>query len=384
MAASKRPLALLPLALAVASPTAAAAEVDLVHAAATVIQARLPDQADPDALDRAAIRGMMRWLNLQSGVPGNDLLTEDELLARRAVLAGERVGLGIEFSVAPGRGLVITTVFEGSPAAAAGVAPEDLVVAVNDQPLTGLSGAVIQQLLDALGERADSAPIILDLRDTDGTLHRRALRPASFLVPPARVTSDDDRVLVRLDLIGPGAKDAVAQALAGTGKRPVVMDLRDVSVGTVADLAAVTGLFIKAGEPVLRLVDPAGRVDTSVAEAAGAAGTHRGPLVVLVNGGTSGLGEALAAALHEQAGAPLVGSPTAGVASFPSFHPIGDGLVLQLADTALLTGAGATWSQVGLAVDLVVQPVQIPLLGPVGGSLPDMQLEAALRYLGTP
>ncbi|NOY26637.1 MAG: PDZ domain-containing protein [Oligoflexia bacterium] len=376
---------MLPLAVVVAVPTAAAAEVDLVHAAATVIQARLPDQADPYALDQAAIRGMMRWLDLQTGVPGNnDLLTEDQLLARRARLSGERVGLGIEFAVAPGRGLVISTVFEGSPAAAAGVASGDLVVALNDQPLTGLSGAVIQSLVDTLGARSDAAPIVLDLRDAAGKLHRRALQPAAFLVPAARVTSDDDHVLVRLDVIGPGAVDGVSQALLGTGKRPVVMDLRDVSVGTVADLAAVAGLFVEEGQPVLRAVDPAGRVDTSQAVSAGSAGAYHGPLVVLVNGGTSGLGEALAAALHEQAGAPLVGTPTAGVASFPSFHPIGDGLVLQLGDTALLTGAGATWSRSGLAVDLVVQPVQIPLLGPVRGGLPDMQLEAALRYLGTP
>lgn len=368
------------------SPGVRAAEDDVVGAAAKVIEARLPARVDAPALRVAAIEGMTRWLDEQTGVPGNAVLTEAEFQARQARLRGERHGLGIEFTVAAGRGLLVTEVFAGSPSAVGGIAPGDLVVAIDDRPFTGLAGPGIHLAVEGLATRPRGAPVVLDLRREGGALRRLELVPGPFTAPPARVTTDDDRVVVRLDVVGPGVAEVAAAAIEDLGGRALVLDLRDVSDGALEHVVALASIFLDRGHPVLRTVDPAGRTDTLVTPplASASAPRHAGRLAVLVNRGTSGPAEALASALRADGRALLVGTRTAGRASQPSFHPIGDGLVLQLADTTLLAGDGTTWTGQGLAPDLVVEPIQVPLVGPVRAGFPDIQLETALRYLAAP
>lgn len=372
---------LLPLALLLSVPGASAAEADVVQAATRIIEARLPDRADPEALRLAALQGMASWLDGQGGAASNAVLTEAEDRARQARLRGERTGMGIEYTVAAGRGLLVTEVFPGSPAAAAALAPGDLVVAVDDHPFTGLTAPNIQQLVDARVQAARAGPVVLDLRREGGPLRRLELRPGTFAVPPARVTTDDARLLLRLDVLGPGTPAVAAAALAQAGDRVVVIDLRDVREGTLPAVAGLAALLLGPDRPVARTVDPSGRTDTVLSQGER---VYKGRVAVLVNRGTAGAAEALAAALRDQGRAALVGTRTAGHAAQESHHPLGDGLVLQLADTSLLAADGTSWATTGLLPDLVVEPVQVPLIGPVRTAFPDIQLEAAHRFLAAP
>lgn len=374
------PLALL-LLLTPALAPARAAEADVVQAASRIIEARMPDRADPQALRLAALEGMARWLDAHGGTTGNAVLTEAQDRARQARLRGERTGMGIEYTVAAGRGLVVTEVFPGSPAAAAALGPGDLVVAVDDQPFTGQSGSGIQQLLDAHVARARGGPVVLDLRREDGALRRLELRPGAFSVPPARVTTDDARVVLRLDVLGPSTPAVAAAALAQVGDRVLIIDLRDVREGTLPAVTGLAALLLGPGVPVARTVDPSGRTDTLRSQGER---LYPGRVAVLINRGTSGPAEALAAALRDQGRAALVGTRSAGHGAMESHHPLGDGLVLQLADTGLLAADGTSWAGAGLLPDLVVEPIQVPLVGPVRASFPDIQLEAAHRYLAAP
>ncbi|MCK6504861.1 S41 family peptidase [Myxococcota bacterium] len=370
---------LLPLLLLCAR--ADAAEADVVQAATRIIEARMPGRADPDALRLAALQGMASWLDAQAGAPGNAVLTVAEDRARQARLRGERTGMGVEYTVATGRGLLVTEVFPGSPAAGAALLAGDLVVAVDDHPFTGLAAPAIQQLVDARVLAGRGRGVVLDVRREEGPLRRLELRPGTFVVPPARVTTDDARLVLRLDVLGPGTPAVVSQALAQAGGRLVVLDLRDVREGTLAAVAGLAGAFLGPDQPVARTVDPSGRVDAvkSTGERA-----HAGRIAVLVNRGTAGPAEALAAALRDQGRAAVVGTRTAGHAALESHHPLGDGLVLQLADTMLLAADGTSWAAGGVQPDLVVEPVQVPLVGPLRTGFPDIQLEAAHRFLVAP
>ena len=67
-----------------------------------------------------------------------------------------------------------------------------------------------------------------------------------------------------------------------------------------------------------------------------------------------------------------------------SLHPLGDDLVLRLADVHLRSPAGRSWAPRGLAPDVTVEHPDVLL--PPGGvyALPDLQLEAAIRLLRAP
>ncbi len=368
------------LLLGVSATSAQAGEpVGVVDAAATVIEARMPAAFSREALDRAALDGVARWLDAQTGGQGNDVLTKEEADARQARLRGQRFGLGIEYTVAAGRGLLVTGVLPGAPAADVDLREGDVIVAVDDRSFTGLSGAAIVR---AVREQLDSGRergVELDVRRQSVPLQHVVLHAQSFDAPAAGLTRHDDHLVARLDVVGAGVARRIADALESDAPDLFVLDLRDVDDGELADAVSLVDLFVGPGQAVLMTVDPAGR-STSLRTAA--ASVWEGELVVLVNRGTAGVAEAVASALRTRAGAVLAGTRTAGIATQPSFHPLGDGLVLKLADTALRAADGSSWAGAGLAPDLVVEPLQIPVVGPVRDHVVDIQLDAALRYVG--
>lgn len=376
MASMISALPLLVLSLVGPVPPARAQELDVVEAAARIIEERVPAGVQEGGLDRAAIEGMTRWLDEATGVPGNALLTEEQHAELQQRLRGERFGLGIEFTVAPGRGLLVTGVRPGSPAAASSVHPGDIIVAIDDRAFIGQPGPAIVAMVAERTRRG--GPVALDLKRGDEALHRQTLQPAAFTAPPARVTRDDDHLQVVIDVVGDGVAELVRGELE-TAPQAVVLDLRDVSEGRLDSALALAGLFVGPDRPLLWTVDPSGARQAHHSRGSAA---FFGPLIVLVNRGTAGVAEALVAALDSGASTTVAGTRTAGVASVPSFHPLGDGLVLQLADTALLSADGGSWAGRGLAPDLLVEPVQVPLVGPVRATPPDIQLDAALRYVG--
>lgn len=81
------------------------------------------------------------------------------------------------------------------------------------------------------------------------------------------------------------------------------------------------------------------------------------PLVMLVNGGTSGSAEAFAGALHEAGVGLLIGSKTAGMASIAREFPLKNGERLRIATTPIKLGNGD--------------------LFPIGGLKPDIQVDVA-------
>ena len=86
----------------------------------------VPDQA----FDQAAVKGVVANLD-----PHSAFLDAAEYDEMRAATTGSYTGVGIEVSVQDGRVVVVTPI-EGSPAAKAGVHAGDIVLAVNDQPVT--------------------------------------------------------------------------------------------------------------------------------------------------------------------------------------------------------------------------------------------------------
>jgi carboxyl-terminal processing protease len=341
-----------------------------------LVEARTGGAMDPGAADRAAVEGLLSWLDAQNGATGSRLLDEAAYQAQLAWLRGEREGLGAEFAVVAGQGVLITEVFEGSAAARAGLRVGDLVVALDDQPFTGLPAAAIL----ALVKRGGAGGATLDVRREQGELRRIKVQRAPYRVGAIQAQAGDGAWLVRVKFFGEGTGAALARALAQVpGDAPIVLDLRDNEGGSIDEAVGAASCFLPAGTPVLQRVGPDGTVSTVRSRAPGRSEPPR--VAILVNQGTLGAAEALAVALQEQRVAQLVGTRTGGLAHVPSHHRLASGLVLQLVDTSLRSPAGRAWTGAGLAPDLVVQAPAIPVVGPPGKEPPDLQREAALRLL---
>lgn len=348
---------------------------DALEKTIDLLEARYPTPLDTASADRAAVAGVLAWLDGTQGTAGSQVLDEAAYQAQQSWFRGDRDGLGAEFSIVAGQGLLITEVFASGAAAQAGLRVGDLVVALDDQPFTGLPAAAIH----ALVKRSAGPSATLDVRRDQSELKRFKVQRGPYKVAAVQVGEADGLAIIRIKFFGQGTADDLARALRAVAPgAAVVIDLRDNEGGSIDEVVAAASAFLATGTTVAKRVGP----DGSLTDLKSRAGTpFEGRLALLVNQGTQGPAEAFAAALQDNRSAALVGTRTGGVATVPSFHRIDADLVVQLADTGLRSPTGRAWAGAGLAPDLVVQAPSQLLVGPPGSDPPDMQRDAAIRLL---
>ncbi len=363
----------------VAFPRNAAAE-DLtgLEAALLEINDQFPATVGSASLYRAALEGVAHHLGEVMGTPGNRVLTAEEESAYARWLEGHRTGIGAEFSIVAGRGLLITEVFEDGPASASGVKVGDLVVSIDDHPFTGMSPAAIHSQV----RRSTRANSTLDIRRKDGSIRRLSVTHGSYRVPSIRSSEEDSRTPVaRIPFFGRGTAKALSLWLRNQQTSDaVVIDLRDNEGGSLDEVLRAADLFLDPGSIIVNR----GR-DRAVMEplAASQDAQWRRNVVVLVNQGTKGVAEAFAAALRDNGRCVLVGTRTSGRAVDVSIYEAGRGFVLQVADTHLSAPSGTSWSGRGLTPNVIVESSDLAIPVGMGGNVPDLQRDTALRLIST-
>jgi carboxyl-terminal processing protease len=131
---------------------------------------------------------------------------------------------------------------------------------------------------------------------------------------------------------------------------PAALELLTGPPGGLLDQAvAVSSLFLARGRVVSI---QAAHERPQVLFATGRSPTSRLPVVVLVNRYTASAAEVVAAALHDNRRAVLVGESTFGKALVQSIEPLRNGAALKLTTARYLTPAGADISSRGLHPDV--------------------------------
>jgi C-terminal processing protease CtpA/Prc len=323
-----------PLPVAVAERLRKAPSDDDVLAAVAAARLDLGDPAslrDKDAL-LVSVRAMSRLLDSHSSV-----LTEAEVRRINHPDAGQ--GVGLDATEAPAGGLVVTAVVPGGPAQRAGIRPGDRISHVNGEAADDMrwAAALAHLNTDPLLTGTTGGPRFLHLvlrrpeRDKAWAvrLEPAAFRPETVLGVVRRPDNswdywaDRKHKLAHVRLAGlargpsddPGRGTAreleeVLTALSAEGLRGLLLDLRWCPGGLLDQSIEVARLFLSKG--VVATLEE--RAETKTSEATGD-GLTGFPMVVLVNGETSGGAELIAAALQDNRRAVVAGQRTVGKAS---------------------------------------------------------------------
>lgn len=260
------------------------------------------------------------------------------------LLLGERAG-----------GLAVLKVFEGSPAAAAGLRAGDAVLAVNGAPPTAAA------VMSGIGR---SSGYTLRVQRAGGAPFDAAVARTTFFFPPVFAFYDEATrtAFLRLGLFYEGSSEAAlsaAAAAAARGAERLVIDLRDNQGGVPAEAAAVLKAFAAAPGTVLEVRSR--RQGYAYLYAAERRGRYAGlKVAALVNGGTAMAAEAFARALKETSGAVLVGEKTAGSVSITRAFALGDGRGLRLTVARLFPPSGTDLEGAGAAPDAAAAGQALP------------------------
>jgi len=157
---------------------------------------------------------------------------------------------------------------------------------------------------------------------------------------------------LRVQRVGAGLADKISAAykeqFAGTNVvEGLVLDLRFADGRDYSAAVAVADLFLSKDEPLLDW-------GNGVVRSSSKPDAITLPLVVLVNGGTAGAAEALAAVLRQDDQALVIGSATAGEATIDQEFALSTGQKLRIATATIKLGNGETLSAGGLTPDIAV------------------------------
>jgi C-terminal peptidase prc len=164
---------------------------------------------------------------------------------------------------------------------------------------------------------------------------------------------------LRILAFGPDVPQQVATVLADfqkSGIKSLVVDLRESPGGSIEAARSVAGMLLGNGKfAILKERDPARKlVDRAVAATPGTTRFSPSSISVLVDGGTAGSSELLAAALRDQRGARLVGSTTFGDGTEQEMTRLDNGAGFSVTRARLLTSKGVDFDRKGLKADVPV------------------------------
>jgi carboxyl-terminal processing protease len=158
---------------------------------------------------------------------------------------------------------------------------------------------------------------------------------------------------VHINLLSSGTQAKFEEAIAEfnkIGAKGLVIDLRDSPGGSVEVARAIAGSLIQ-GKTLSILNLPRGKRKVIKASPP-KGGVWTKPIVVLVNAGTDGVSEVLAAAIRDGAGAKLVGAKTFGENLQQTLIKLRDGSAITMTTGKYLTPRGADYFGRGLTADI--------------------------------
>jgi carboxyl-terminal processing protease len=269
-------------------------------------------------------------------------------------------------------GLVITTVFDGSPAKAKGLGPGDLIVTVDGKTTKGV--AIETSISRIKGDEGSIVELGIKPKGAKDVelveVERKRIE-----IPETREKLIDDKGVkvgyIQLYEFGGLAARQVRRgvdALTEKGAEWFILDLRYNPGGFLAPAVDVTGVF-QTG-----LVTSTEGLHSPREEltATGQVATKK-PMVVLVNGYSASASEIVTGALKDHDRATVIGTTTFGKGLVQSIVDLGNGAALKLTIAVYLTPDGTNINKKGITPDIVVKDKQ--------KTKKDDVLQRALQYI---
>ena len=328
------------------------------------------DEVDEKALIEAAINGMLTSLD-----PHSSFLDTENFSNMQVQTKGKFGGLGIEITMENGV-IKIVSPIDDTPAAKAGLQPEDYIVAVDGEPILGMAlSEAVDKLRGKVGsdvtvtiQREQNEPF--DVTVTRDTIKIRSVRSEVYDdIGYLRITTFSEQT-------SPGLNDAVEKIFTEHGDKVkgFVLDLRNNPGGLLNEAIAVTDAFLEAGE----IVSTRGRNAENASRAYAKPGDiARGlPLVVLINSGSASASEIVAGALKDHQRAVLLGTRSFGKGSVQSVIPVSGTGAMRLTTARYYTPSGVSIQATGITPNIEVALARIEKLE--GGITREENLKGAL------
>ena len=250
--------------------------------------------------------------------------------------------------------IAVYRVFDGSPAAEAGIEEGNILYTVKGEEVTGKDLSLV--VTDLKGEEGSTVDISI-LKDPSDpasevalTLTRRHIE-----VPTVEFQMIDQEIgyiaITEFDDVTDDQFMAALDALEAQGMKDLVIDLRNNGGGLVDVTCAILDRLLPEG----LIVYTEDKYGNRQEEKSDAEHYFSGGMAVLVNGNSASASEIFAGAIKDYGVGVLVGTQTFGKGIVQSLFPLSDGSAVKITVSRYYTPKGNNIHEVGITPDVILE-----------------------------
>ena len=310
------------------------------------IRSEYVEEPNIPAVTDGALHGLLESLDANSSY-----LDADEYKRFKAHKTEGKGDIGATISKRFGYAAVVS-VIPGGPADKAGLEGGDIIEAIESKTTREMSLAEIQN--DMSGEAGSNVNIAV-VRPRKAEPQKITITRNTVTIPAVQDKTLDDGIgYIKVDAFTQGKAQEIAnkvKSLQNHGAKKLIIDVRDCSAGDEKEGIATANLFLNHG--VIATLQGQ-RYPKETFNADPSKNISGLPLVVLVNRGTAGAAEVLAAAVLENARGDVLGDKTFGLGSIQKVIEVPDGSALILSVAKYYSPNGKVIQDTGITPNILV------------------------------
>ncbi|MDP9237399.1 MAG: S41 family peptidase [Chloroflexota bacterium] len=316
-----------------------------------------PNLVDDKTLYEAAITGL-----LQTFPDSGTYYVDANTIKTSVGLSGKFEGIGATVSTQNGQ-IVIVAPIDDTPAQRAGIKAGDAILEVDGESTSGWTQE--KAVLKIRGQAGTT--VKLKVRHADGQeetldIERDEIKVASVTTQPPGGALKDGSGTEITDIgyahirefteLTTDEMKKVLQGAVGSGKKGFVLDLRNNPGGLLLTTEDIADEFLDGNKAILTERDRDGKESVDKSHDGGIA--TQIPVVIILNRFSASGSEVLAAALHDNGRATIVGEKSFGKGTVNIANNLKDGGQLYISIANWLTPNGTLIEGVGIRPDIAV------------------------------
>lgn len=332
------------------STSLSAKESAKLNTVVNVIESKYYKEVDRTKLINGAVEGMFN--SLQD--PYSTYMLKDEAENFNVSVDGQFTGIGAEVTM-DGDKVTVVSPIKGSPAEAAGIKTNDVILSVDGNSVQGKT--ISEAVAKIRGTKGTKVVLEVQRSGYSQPMKFEIVRDKVDLETVYPEMLDQKIGYIEIRQFSTNTHERFATALANLekqGMKGLVIDVRNNPGGVLDVVEKMTELFIPKGKSLLQVEYKDGKREVHKSD--GNAQLKAYPIAILTNKGSASASEIMAAALQESAGMKIVGEHTFGKGTVQtSFAASGDeGSLFKITIAKWLTPNGNWIHEKGIEPDVPV------------------------------
>ena len=331
-----------------------------------------------DITDEEKMEGIYKGLMSSTNDKYTDYYSPKEFKDLMVTMEGDYGGIGATLSQDKvTKEVSVVEVYEGSPAARAGLERGDIVISVDGH--LGTDESLDDYVQRIRGEEGTSIEMVYKRDDQEHTIE---ITREEVIVPSVSHRMLDDKIgYIRISSFVNGTQKDFEDALAdlqSQGMQGIVFDMRDNGGGMVDSVVAILDDILPAGT-VVYTMDKSGKREDYTSDDAKKIDI---PVTVLVNENTASAAEIFTGAIRDFNYGTIIGTNTFGKGIVQSTVPLSDGSAVKITVATYYTPSGECIHEKGIKPDIELEFSYADENPTEYDELKDNQVQKAMEVLG--